>query len=217
MCGRFVSIIKENKLKKIFNISKVNNLVKDSYNIAPSQNVNLIFNHSNELILDSMKWGYSFFNKQTNNQQNVINSRIETINEKILFKDSFIKRRCIVIANGYYEWKKINNDKIPFLISIPILETIFFAAIWRFENINNNRVPVCCILTKEANDRIKSIHGRMPIIYSANDALTFLKKKENKIENSNLENDLDYYTVSKKINNPQNNSIDCVEYFKYSY
>jgi len=217
MCGRFVSIIKENKLKKIFNISKVNNLVKDSYNIAPSQNVNLIFKYSNELILDSMKWGYSFFNKQTNNQQHVINSRIETINEKILFKDSFLKRRCIVIANGYYEWKKINNNKIPFLISIPVLETIFFAAIWRVENINNNRVPVCCILTKEASDRIKSIHGRMPIIYSANDALTFLKEKETKTENSNLENDLDYYTVSKKINNPQNNSIDCVEYFKYSY
>ena len=57
----------------------------------------------------------------------------------------------------------------------------------------------------------------MPIIYSANDALTFLKEKETKTENSNLENDLDYYTVSKKINNPQNNSIDCVEYFKYSY
>ena len=119
-----------------------------------------------------------------------------------LFKDSFIKRRCIVIANGYYEWKKINNNKIPFLISIPVLETIFFAAIWRVENINNNHVPVCCILTKEASDTIKSVHGRMPIIYSANDALTFLKEKETKTENSNLENDLDYYTVSKKINNP---------------
>ena len=111
----------------------------------------------------------------------------------------------------------LNNNKIPFLISIPVLETIFFAAIWRVENINNNHVPVCCILTKEASDTIKSVHGRMPIIYSANDALTFLKEKETKTENPNLENDLDYYTVSKKINNPQNNSVDCVEYFKYSY
>jgi len=214
MCGRFVSITKENKLKKIFNISKVNSFVKDSYNVAPSQNINLIFNHSNELIIDSMKWGYSFLNKHTNNQQHVINSRIETINDKILFKDSFLKRRCIVVANGYYEWKKNNNHKTPYLISVPVLETIFFAGIWRTENINNNRQLVCCILTKEANDTIKSIHNRMPIIFSANDALTFLKDKDITTENSNLENDLDYYPVSKKINNPHNNSIDCVKYFK---
>ena len=92
--------------------------------------------------------------------------------KKILFKDSFIKRRCIVIANGYYEWKKINNNKIPFLISTGFRNYVF-CSYMEFENINNNRLPVCCILTKESNNRIKSIHGRMPIIYSANDALTF--------------------------------------------
>jgi len=214
MCGRFVSVTKENKLKKIFNISKVNKFSKNSYNVAPSQNINLIFNYKNELIIDSMRWGYSFINKDTNKQQQVINSRIETINEKILFKDSFLKRRCVVTANGYYEWKKDNNNKTPYLVSIPILENIFFAAIWRIEKINEIQVPVCCILTKQANNRLKLIHSRMPIIFSASDALNFLQGSEIKTANSTLENDLDYYPVSKKINNPQNNNIDCIKYFK---
>ena len=214
MCGRFINVTKENKLKKIFNISKVKKFSKNSYNIAPGQNINLIFNYKNELVIDSMKWGYSFLNRETNTQQQVINSRIETINEKIIFKDSFLKRRCIVIANGYYEWVKVNNNKTPYLISIPILETIFFAAIWRIENINNSQISVCSILTKQANNLIKSIHNRMPVIFSANEALNFLLGSQIKTENSNIENDLDYYPVSKKINNPQNNNIDCIKYLK---
>ena len=214
MCGRFINVTKEYKLKKIFNISKVKKFSKNSYNIAPGQNINLIFNYKNELVIDSMKWGYSFLNRETNKQQQVINSRIETINEKIIFKDSFLKRRCIVIANGYYEWVKVNNNKTPYLISIPILETIFFAAIWRIENINNSQISVCSILTKQANNLIKSIHNRMPVIFSANEALNFLLGSQIKTENSNIENDLDYYPVSKKINNPQNNNIDCIKYLK---
>jgi len=218
MCGRFVSITNKNNVRKIFNIYKINNYSKFSYNVSPSQNINVILNYKNELNIDSIKWGYSFFNKKTNSSQFVINSRIETINEKYLFKESFLKRKCVVVANGYYEWREDNNLKVPYFISVPVLETIFFAAIWRIELIDNMKTKVCCIITKEAYDKVKFIHHRMPIIFSNNEALTYLKDNKNEFinnfQNNNIDQDLDFYPVSKIINNPNNNYKECIKSLK---
>ena len=171
MCGRFVSLNKKKIIEKSFNISKSKNFLDKSYNVSPGQKINVILNNNKELILDSLNWGYSFYNKNNNKDQTVINSRIETINSKFLFKDSFLKRKCIILANGYYEWQKSNNKKIPYFINIPELENIFLAGIWRIEDRNEIKTPVCCIITKEANNKITFIHNRMPIIFSLNEKI----------------------------------------------
>ena len=87
-------------------------------------------------------------------KKTIINSRLETISTKIIFKDSFLKRKCIIPTNGYFEWKIINNEKHPFFINLPDKEIIYFAAIWRIEKTNNNTLSVCCIITKEANSKM---------------------------------------------------------------
>ena len=99
MCGRFVSLNKKKIIEKSFNIFLTKNFLEQSYNVAPGQKINVILNNNKELILDSINWGYSFFDKNNNKDQTVINSRIETINSKFLFKDSFLKRKCIILAN----------------------------------------------------------------------------------------------------------------------
>ena len=209
MCGRFINISEKNKIKKIFNVDNVKSYSSKSYNISPQQNINVLLFDKGVLTLDSIKWGYNFYNKLTNKNQIVINSRIETINSKILFKESFLKRKCIVLANGYFEWKKINNLKFPYFINLPEAETIYFAAIWRLEKINNLNVSVCCIITKEANKRIKDIHSRMPLIFSSNEAIKYLHDNDNQfcknLNESEIENDLDFYEISKEVNNPINN------------
>ena len=86
MCGRFISITEEKKIKKLFDINKVNNFAEKSYNVSTQQNINVILFDKGYLILDSIKWGYNFLNKHTDKNQLVINSRLETINSKILFK-----------------------------------------------------------------------------------------------------------------------------------
>ena len=106
MCGRFVNIEKKEKIQKLFPSLSAINYSDKSYNISPSNLINVIYKKKNNIYLDNLFWSFSFFNKQNNITQFVINARIETITSKYLFKESFIKRKCLIISNGYFEWKK---------------------------------------------------------------------------------------------------------------
>ena len=214
MCGRFISTEKKVNIKKLFHNSKIVNYTNESYNVSPSDLINVVYESDNNFLIDTFNWSYSFFNKQNNNTQFVINARIETINDKYLFKDSFVKRKCLIVANGYYEWRKIDNQKQPYLISIPRNELLFFGAIWRIEIRNNKQTNVACIITKAANQKLSYIHDRMPLIMSHNEGLSFLNDNNNNFLKKNqsiIEDDIDYYPVSKIVNNPKNNDANCLK------
>ena len=133
MCGRFASYKHHEKLNKIFDLkNKIENKL-NSYNVTPGQNINIILNYNYYNYILESNWGYSFVNKTTNQNQTVINSRIETINDKLLFKESFTKRKCIIPINGYYEWKNNGNQKIPYFVQLGDGELIYLAGIWRKE------------------------------------------------------------------------------------
>ena len=214
MCGRFVNIEKKEKILKLFPSSKLLNYSNKSYNISPSNLINVIYKNNNNIFVDNLFWSFSYFNKQNNITQFVINARIETIVSKYLFKESFIKRKCLIISNGYFEWKKIDNTKQPYFISIPKNELMFFGGIWRQEIKNNIKTNVVCIITKDANTNLSKIHSRMPLIMSHNEGLEFLNDNDNKfLENnkSDVEDDIDYFPVSKNVNNPKNNDENCIK------
>ena len=215
MCGRFVNITKINKLKKILDIKDTFNTLGDiiSYNIAPSTDVNVILKNGN-LTIESINWGIQFIDKVNNQINTVINSRIETVKEKILFKESFLKRRCLIPANGYYEWQYNNGVKIPYFIQLPTLETFYFAGLWKYSNITKSVKKNFSILTKKANNLINSIHHRMPIILNIDEGISYIEQEQNLLEKnfiSKIEEDLDFYSVSKIVNSPKNNTIECVQ------
>jgi len=214
VCGRFTSTEKKINIKKLFPNSQIINYTNKSYNVSPSDLINVVYENDNNFIIDTFNWSYSFFNKQNNNTQFVINARIETINNKYLFKESFVRRKCLIVANGYYEWRKIDNQKQPYLISIPRNELLFFGAIWRTEIRNHKQTNVVCIITKAANQKLSYIHDRMPLIMSHNEGLSFLNDNDNNflIKNQSIiEDDIDYYPVSKIVNNPKNNDVNCLK------
>ena len=214
MCGRFVNIEKKEKIQKLFPSLSAINYSDKSYNISPSNLINVIYKKNNNIYLDNLFWSFSFFNKQNNITQFVINARIETITSKYLFKESFIKRKCLIISNGYFEWKKIENTKQPYYISIPKNELMFFGGIWREEIKNNLKTNVVCIITKEANENLSKIHTRMPLIMSHNEGLDFLNDDSNRFLEANrsiIEDDIDYFPVSKTVNNPKNNDEYCIK------
>ena len=214
MCGRFVNIEKKEKIIKLFPSSKVLNYSNKSYNISPSNLINVIYKNNNNIYIDNLFWSFSYYNKQNNITQFVINARIETIVSKYLFKESFIKRKCLIISNGYFEWKKIDNTKQPYFISIPKNELMFFGGIWRQEIKNNVKTNVVCIITKDANEDLSKIHSRMPLIMSHNEGLEFLNDNDNRFLENNksvFEDDIDYYPVSKIVNNPKNNDENCIK------
>ena len=213
MCGRFINLTKTSSLKKKFDI--VSPRTKDllSYNISPSQTSNIIFK-KNIINIDESKWGYFFFDKKNNQEKNIINSRIETINNKLLFKESYYKRKCIIPLNGYYEWSLIDNNKIPFFIHIPPCEPMYLAGIWKYINFKKDDQKVFTIITKNANENIRKIHYRMPVLLSMEEGREYLDDDNSSFLNDNfsssLESELDFYQVSKFVNNPLNNSKACI-------
>ena len=215
MCGRFVSVNKKKIIEKSFNISTTKNFLEKSYNVAPGQKINAILNNKKELILDSLNWGYSFYNKNNNKDQTIINSRIETINSKFLFKDSFLKRKCIILANGYYEWSIKNNIKFPYFINIPDKEMIYFAGIWKYLNFKKSSMKVFSIITKPANKLLKEIHDRMPGTLSTEESKDYLDHNNSNYLINNvqliLEEYFEFFKISKFVNNPINNSSECIK------
>ena len=213
MCGRFINLTKTSSLKKKFDI--VSSQIKDltSYNISPSQTSNIIFK-KNVINIDESMWGYSFFDKKNNQEKNIINSRIETINNKVLFKESYYKRKCIIPLNGYYEWSLIDNNKIPFFIHIPPCEPMYLAGIWKYINFKKDDKKVFTIITKNANENIRKIHHRMPVLLSIEEGVEYLEDDYSSFLNDNfsssLESELDFYSVSKFVDNPLNNSKKCI-------
>ena len=211
MCGRFASYKNLNKLKNIFNITNSDFNITQSYNISPGQNVNIILSYKLENYLLESNWGYTFINRNTQNKQMVINSRIETINSKLLFKESFLKRKCIIPANGYFEWSQKEGEKKPYLIQLGDGELIYFAGVWRKEKYNDDKRRVFSIITKPANKKINEIHHRMPLVLNANNAQDYLETKDNNLIFDNFEDiDLNFVEVSKYVNNPKNNDEKCL-------
>ena len=211
MCGRFASYKNLNKLKNIFNICNSDFSTTQSYNISPGQDVNIVLNYKFDNYLLSSNWGYNFINNKTKNNQSVINSRIETINSKLLFKDSFLKRKCIIPANGYFEWSEKEGEKKPYYIQLGDGELIYFAGVWRKEKYNNVKRRVFSIITKAANSNINKIHHRMPLVLNANAAQDYLELKDNNLNFNNFEDvDLKFTEVSKYVNSPKNNDEKCI-------
>ena len=215
MCGRFINLNRIDKLNKIFEINESKN-VEDaiSYNIAPSQSSIIIIN-SKFFKIEKADWGIKFFDKREYQEKNIINSRLETIQKKILFKESFEKRRCVIPANGYYEWSVKDNIKIPYFINIPDKETIYFAGIWKYLNFKKSSMKVFSIITKPSNSLLKEIHDRMPVTLSSEESKDYLDHNNSDYLKNNvkslLEEYFEFFKISKFVNNPINNSSECIK------
>ncbi len=217
MCGRFVNLTKINNIKKNFDIRSSIDINLISYNISPSQNCIIVFKEK-EINLDIAKWGYSFLDKAINLRKNVINSRLETIRDKIIFKESYNKRKCVIPINGYYEWSLKDRIKTPFFIHISPHEPMFLAGIWKYIDFKKDNNKSFTIITKKANHNLDIIHTRMPVLLSFEEANKYLDDDNSNFLKNNflsiIESDLDFYPVSKFLNNPLNNSKECIEKFK---
>ncbi len=199
MCGRYV-ITKP--IFKTSNIVKTTIKIKndDNFNAHPQQNLPVIKSYSNGKTLEVCKWGLiPGWSKKLEKFTPLINARQETLFEKLTFKNLIQSFRCVVPADGYFEWKRENNKKIPFYLTREDKKAMFFAAIHQ-----NNQF---CIITREANDKIKEIHHRQPLIIGQNHISPYLNinKEASKILNSIKAPNLKYHEVDIEVNKPTNN------------
>ena len=165
MCGRFVMTSDLSVLEEAFDIQAFSGDVKRSYNIAPGRKVAVLL-HDEVNRCVSFKWGLiPSWAKNPVIEKGIINARSETVAEKPSFRDSFKKRRCLILANGYYEWKKVGRNKVPHYV-YPVSERPFgFAGLydtWRSKE--GEVLSSCTIITMEANELLRPLHDRMPVI-----------------------------------------------------
>lgn len=170
MCGRFVAAMDPDGLVKFFTIDdrKTDDL-PPSYNVAPTDSVYAVAAHDNRRYLVSFRWGLvPHWAQSPKVAATMINARVETAAEKPAFRDALRRRRCLIPANGFYEWTKApDGSKIPHFIAPASGEFLAFAALWETwrDSTTPNAPPLrtCTILTRAAEGPVTHLHDRMPL------------------------------------------------------
>lgn len=167
MCGRFTLFEPDKVLSREFGVSGETKL-SPRYNIAPSQPVAAVraapAGYGRELAL--LRWGLiPSWSKDPAIGGRLINARAETAREKPSFRNAFRKRRCLIPANGFYEWRRLERGKQPYFVRMRDERVFAFAGLWdRWEGPDEEAVETCTILTTPANAVLAPIHDRMPVI-----------------------------------------------------
>ncbi len=219
MCGRFVRKSSVPVIVKRFNVEKVLlPEVPPSYNISPDQDV-LIINHEQNRQLLSCRWGFiPSWIRDISDGVKMINARAETVADKPAFRHSLRKHRCLVVADGFFEWGSYEGRKNPFYIRLKSEEPFGLAgmtSLW--ESPDGSVFFTCTIITTEPNELIKKIHHRMPVIIPKGSEDLWLESSiENKSRLLSLlkpypSEDMDLYAVSSRVNSPLYDSPDNVQ------
>jgi putative SOS response-associated peptidase YedK len=204
MCGRYVV---NNPVSKTSKLVKSAIQVEDieNYNAHPYQKLPVIKKYKNGNTLENLKWGLIPSWAKNKDFKALINARLETIDEKVSFKKLIKLNRCVVVADGFYEWKRNEKEKIPHYFLRKDKKTIFFAGIYENDEF--------CLITEEAKENVKEIHHRQPVIINEKDINRYLNLelqgsvflKECKKTN------LTFYEISKDVNKPTNNSASLIK------
>ncbi|MEZ5244005.1 MAG: SOS response-associated peptidase [Acidimicrobiales bacterium] len=231
MCGRFASTTPPDQLAKYFGAELVEERFEEgagNFNVAPTQSVFTVVEDDGVRRLDAFHWGLvPFWAKDPKIGSRMINARAETLAEKNSFKRSFARRRCIIPADGFYEWKKIEGRKTkqPMYMSRVDGEPFAFAGLWEvWKDANHTdpdgeplRLHSCTIITGEPNEKVADVHDRMPVMLPPDAWDTWLDRDNHDIESlqallvpapSHL---IRLHPVSTAVNNVRNNGPELIE------
>ena len=172
MCGRYRLARKKEILAEVFDVGDDDEW-SPRYNIAPSQSVPVVRQDTTRPVrsFSLIRWGLiPFWAKDAKAGYKMINARAETIAEKLAFREPLVSRRCLIPADGFYEWSKFSKGKSPFCFTLADDSVFAFAGIWdRWKNPERELVETCSIITTSANALLSDIHDRMPVILKGED------------------------------------------------
>ena len=172
MCGRFVLETPLKATAEIFNAQMAKSLVTvPNFNICPSENISVLVSNSGKRKLGQRRWGFvPHWYKSVADGPLLFNARAETLAEKPAFRDACRRRRCLIPADGFYEWKKtVGSKSKPFYVRRSDRQQMIFAGIWQFSDDREDRIPTCTIITVPASEQISGIHNRMPLLIDPSD------------------------------------------------
>ena len=219
MCGRFTLTAEAKELAKRFGIEISASFYKSiapRYNIAPTQPV-VVLADDGKRYLTQMRWGLiPSWAKDPAIGNRMINARAETLTIKPAFRVAIRKRRCLIVADGFYEWQKRGRVKQPVRIVLKSRESFGFAGLWdTWKSPKGEEIKSCAIITTEANELLKDVHDRMPVILRREKEDLWLNPDAElahllALLNSYRSEEMEAYPVSRAVNSPQHNDPGCV-------
>jgi putative SOS response-associated peptidase YedK len=215
MCGRFTLTVDPSQLEDQFPWAVISNAVTPRYNIAPTQSVAVIPNIS-EARLDYYRWGLiPSWAKDADIGNRLINARAETLSEKPSFRNALKRRRCLILADGFFEWTPSpdGKSKIPYYIRLLSGDVFAFAGLWDIWKAQDGaQIHSCTIITTSPNSLITPLHNRMPVVLPKESYSPWLSSGElNPLQLKEFlspypSEQMEAYPVSLAVNNPNINS-----------
>jgi putative SOS response-associated peptidase YedK len=221
MCGRFTLTVDASELQAAFPWAKIpDGSIRPRFNIAPTQPVAVIPNDGKDK-LDFFVWGLiPSWAKDPSIGSKMINARAETLAEKPSFRTAYKRRRCLILADGFYEWQQIpgSKSKIPLFIHMADRRPFALAGLWEtWWAGDGSEVRSCTIITTEPNEMMRAIHNRMPVILSVESYPMWLSAEE--ISPAALQpllvpysaQQMTAYPVSRAVNSPSIDSAELIQ------
>jgi putative SOS response-associated peptidase YedK len=220
MCGRFALYSDPFTLARRFEADAPPEL-SPRYTVAPSQNIPIVRYEGEKRRFALARWGLiPHWAKDMKIGYSMINARAETVSSKPAFRNAFRHRRCLIPADGFYEWQVIPGSKIkhPWFIVLADREPMAFAGLWeRWGSPEGEELESCSIIVTEANEIMRPIHDRMPVILAPDDWSVWLEPEAK--DAGVLQGLLKPYSaegmaawpVTTKVNSPRNDSLECME------
>jgi putative SOS response-associated peptidase YedK len=219
MCGRFTLAVDPGRLRDAFPETSVPADLPQRYNVAPTQPVAVIPNDGKNRV-DFFLWGLiPSWAKDPGIGSRMINARAETLAEKPAFRTAFRRRRCLVLADGFYEWRQEpgRTTKTPMYVQLKSKEPFGFAGLWEiWQNGDGSEIRSCTIITTSPNRLMEEIHNRMPVILPREAHSIWLSPDElspkelRPLLGPYPDEEMSAYPVSRMVNSPQNDVPECI-------
>jgi putative SOS response-associated peptidase YedK len=224
MCGRFALLTPGHDLLTQFDVTQTPvdvSMIAPRYNIAPTQPVVIVrastSSADTQRELTFVQWGLiPSWAKDPKIGSRLINARSETVAEKPSFRAAFKRRRCLVLADGFYEWQKLNGKKQPTFIHMADRFPFALAGLWEtWQSPDGGELDTCTILTTTPNELMAPIHNRMPVILEPEDYNTWLIPGDQPDQAMHLlrpfsSAQMAAYPVSTWVNSPAHDDVQCI-------
>lgn len=219
MCGRFTLILDPEELRSELQIGEIPALYTPRYNIAPSQPVLAVVDPATREPV-FLRWGLiPSWAKDIEIGNRLINARHETVPEKPSFRSAFMRRRCLILADGFYEWQKstsASKHSLPYYFYLKKHRPFTFAGLWEiWHSPEGDELHTCTILTTNANSLLQPIHERMPVILNADQRWKWMESTTTIADLTALcapypAEEMDAHPVSTRVNSPSADSSELI-------
>lgn len=216
MCGRFTLTVDPADLREMLELGEVPADWQPRYNIAPTQPVAVVTSAQDRKV-EVFQWGLiPSWSKDPSMAGRMINARAETLHEKPAYRVPFARKRCLILADGFFEWKALDKGKQPYFIQLQSREPFAFAGLWdHWTSPDGSEKRTCSIVTCEPNELMAEIHNRMPVILDRSTMWDWLDLEAQPIALRALlvpyAGTMKAHPVSKLVNKPENDSPECVK------